>query len=296
MAWFGQKGDKDLLKKLLKKGKVLLAREVRYKNYTKNSYQFRVVKRETLLEMKGNLNLYEVIAYKPGFHAKLFFDHDKIIDINEFCSALYDLGITESIILDASLKPKFSVHMICNRIFQSVYHIQSWILDVLLIKYPNLKLDLSVYTKDRCFRLEGNSKLGSERVLINKGVFCNKTGKFIRKASFSDSLIMTEEDFIPYDIPKIPVNKVIKRGGHKEKSILNIPRDTTLDFYTKNLPLQSDRLTWIKICCCLKGLGATHEDIWKWDSRLKTESLGLVRSKQDLKEQFSRFTPPKGQF
>ena len=74
MAWFGQKGDKDRLKTLLKKGKVLLAKEVRYKNYSKNSYQFRVVKREKLIEMKGNRNLYEVIAYKPGFNAKLYFD------------------------------------------------------------------------------------------------------------------------------------------------------------------------------------------------------------------------------
>ena len=157
--WFGKKGDKDILKPLLKTGKVFLAREVRYKNSTRNSYQFRVVSRQKLLEMEGNQHLYEVIAYKPGFHAKLYFDLDtgSKKDLKELCHALHDLGVSESIILDAcearlpfpnvvnerilgflSRKPKFSVHLICNRIYESVYHMQSWLLDVLLIKYPHL--------------------------------------------------------------------------------------------------------------------------------------------------------------
>ena len=98
-----KKGDKDVVKQLLQRGKLLLAREVRYKNSTRNSYQFRVVTKAKLLEMTGNQHLYEVIAYKPGFHAKLYFDLDagSKKDLKELCHALHDLGVSESIILDA---------------------------------------------------------------------------------------------------------------------------------------------------------------------------------------------------
>ena len=173
MKWLYRKGSKDLLKTSLKSTDLLLAREVKYKNWHSNSYQFGVVSKDQLGQIKSK-HLYEVIVYKPEYHTKLFFDLDTAIDIPGFCKALYDLGITEIIILDAcevnlpfpsdinsrilamiGRVPKFSVHIICNRVFESVYHVKSWIIDVFLVQYPNFKIDLTVYTKDRLMRLTG---------------------------------------------------------------------------------------------------------------------------------------------
>ena len=72
---------------------------------------------------------------------------------------------------------------------------------------------------------------------------------------------------------------------------LEIPRNNSLDFYIANLPIQNDRLVWIKICSALKALGAKANDIFRWDNRLIN-----FRSLECLTQQFARFIIPKRNF
>ena len=307
--WAHGKGAKDRVKATFSPGQHLLAREVRYPRCDHNSYEFRLFPFEDVRERCETTpgSFYECITHGTGQNVRLYWDFDQKIDVPAFCRALSTFGVKEVTLLDAcevsfpvatqeilsflGRKPKFSVHLICDLVFQDVKHLDSWVKDVFLTKFPDFPVDLSVLSRDRLFRLVGNTKLGSNRPLENRGVFCAKTFRRLRAASVRDTLVSVRgEKVFPYTIPPVPQNPRFKRIGHKEVIDLDVPRQSSLDFYLKFLPLQSERATWIKVLACLKGLGAKASDIWRWDSRLATDRLGFCRSRQCFVEQYKRIS------
>lgn len=125
-----------------------------------------------------NKHCYEVLLENRP--TRLFFDIEYVCDSLEAeVSFLLQTCLCVEpnqtfIVLSSCSETKQSYHVISSLWFKNVYHVGAWVRRLQLgLSYssdplaPRLlkALDVGVYTKNRMFRIQGSSKLGSDRVL-----------------------------------------------------------------------------------------------------------------------------------
>lgn len=128
----------------------------------------------------GSKHCYEVLLENRA--TRLFFDLELECDSLEAeLSFLLETCLTvepnqQFIVLTSCSEKKQSYHVISSLWLKNVYHVGAWVRRLQLgLSYssnplaPRLlkALDVGVYTKNRMFRIQGSSKMGSERVLVS---------------------------------------------------------------------------------------------------------------------------------
>ena len=97
-------------------------------------------------------------------------------------------------------------------------------------QYPDLKIDLAVYSKNQCFRLEGNTKKGQMRFFERPSwsVFSPKKGE----NSIRDGYITVDVDpSLFWDESKERLEKIEKEKRERLETLKNIKVETSVDFF-----------------------------------------------------------------
>ena len=280
------KNSKDLVKAYVSETEICISRQVQYPNRpSRPSFEFARVTPQKFESMcETNQNLFEVIRSTRNVCA--FFDVDKAsFRLNHFFTVLHGVGITEAILLDSSdpslplpedldeyvwsfLRPKkTSYHIIVpSLVFNHIHSLKAWVLATILPKI-DYETDTSIYSLDRLWRACQQTKVNSNRPLRNLGWFSCRTGRFVRRATFQETLVSTHNPpNIFFEPKKKPVVKIQSAPGN----YLSLPRSAC-------------RSRWLNVCSALKSLGYTAEQVFQYDPS-ETHHRGL----DDFKDQFSR--------
>lgn len=131
---------------------------------------------QTIVSNRSTRHFYECLMEHRASRLFLDVDSTSSLDIHELVELLR-AGIVAKFkqhepniqILDSSGPNKYSWHIIVtNVILKNVYHVGAFVRRLVLYMADSplvAAIDTAVYTRNRMFRLEGSSKMGSSRVL-----------------------------------------------------------------------------------------------------------------------------------
>tara|TARA_B100001059_G_C17782469_1_gene555056 strand:- start:572 stop:1582 length:1011 start_codon:yes stop_codon:yes gene_type:complete len=212
-----------------------------------------------------NKHCYEVLLENRP--TRLFFDieynceslKDQLNVLLEMCKKVEPAQTFQ--ILTSCSTTKQSYHVISSLWFKNVYHVGAWVRRLQLgLSYSDdprvpllLKaLDISVYTKNRMFRIQGSSKMGSDRVLVSPeciwlDTLCQRQPQQveIRECLEMDGSIPTSTRFNAWDMFECQEGQWIAKVHRTPQTNLHMSSSKLLETLMDWLRLEGYTLTRI---------------------------------------------------